>query len=124
MKRALVLSAIVLAFGGCAALSGGITANDPFRSQAEQRLSVRIDNIHGDDMSVSALAPGRRHNLGRIQGRSVQQFSIPWSSTQEVRFHIEPLTGRRHTTRGVPVGPGEFVNLVITQPVERSTVRR
>jgi hypothetical protein len=124
MKRALILAAVLLLVGGCAALSGGITSSDPFRSQAEQRLSVRVENIHGDEMTVSAIAPGRRHSLGRIQGRSVQQYSIPWSATQELRFQIEPLTGRRHTTRGVPVAPGEVVSLVITQPVERSLIRR
>jgi hypothetical protein len=124
MTRTLVLAAVFLLVGGCAVLSGGITSSDPFRSQAEQRLSVRVENVNFDDMTVTALSPGRRHSLGRIPGRSTRQYSIPWSSTQEIRFQIEPQTGRRHTTRGVPVGPGEFVSLIITQPVERSVVRR
>jgi hypothetical protein len=124
MKRALILAATGLLLGGCAALSGGITSSDPFRSQSERRLSVRIENVYGAEVTVSAIGPGRRHNLGRIQGHSVRQYSIPWFSTQEVRFQIEPETGRRFTTRGVPVGPGEFVSLLITEPVERSIVRR
>jgi len=124
MKRALVLSALALVLGGCAALSGGITASDPFQASAERRLSVRVENIHQDDMSVRVIGAGRRHELGRIQGRTVQQFSVPWPSHQEVRFQIEPIVGRRHTTQSVPAGPGERVYLVITQPLERSVVRR
>ena len=124
MKRALVFSALALVLGGCAALSGGITSSDPFLASAERRLSVRVENIHQDDMSVRVLGAGRRHDLGRIQGRTVQQFSVPWPSHQEVRFQIEPIVGRRHTTHSVSAGPGERVHLVITQPVERSVVRR
>ncbi|TVP47565.1 MAG: hypothetical protein EA350_04760 [Gemmatimonadales bacterium] len=124
MKRAFTVVAVALVVGGCAILGGGITSSDPFRSQAERRLSVRVENVNTDEMTVNALAPGRRHSLGRIPGRSVQQFSIPWASTQDVRFQIEPLRGRRHTTRGVSVGPGESVHLLITQPVERSAVYR
>jgi hypothetical protein len=105
-------------------LTGGFAANDPFRGQAERQLTVRVENTGTEEVSVLALGPGRRTSLGRIQGRSVRQFSVPWSSVQDVRFQIEPLGGRRVTTAGIVVGPGEFIQLVVTQPVDRSYVRR
>jgi hypothetical protein len=122
----MVLSVAVLLVGlsGCAALTGGFAANDPFRGQAERQLTVRVENTGNEEVAVTALAPGRRTSLGRIQGRSVRQFSVPWSSIQDVRFQIEPLGGRRTTTAGIAVGPGEFVQLVVTQPADRSYVRR
>jgi hypothetical protein len=124
MKRILVLAAGALILTGCAALSGGITYNDPFQSTSERRLSVRVENTNGFDMSVVALAPGRRYQLGQVQGRTIRQFSIPWSQHQEVRFQIEPVAGRRHTTQALPVGPGEWIWLQITEPINRSVVRR
>jgi hypothetical protein len=124
MKRLVLLASLFLLATGCGFLSGGITSSDPFMSHAERRLQVRVDNSNGMDMSVRAISAGRSVEMGRVRARSVQQFSIPWPGPQEVRFQVEPLGGRRHTTNGIPARPGEFVNLVITQPVERSFVRR
>ncbi len=124
MKRIVLLAATALLLGGCGFLFGGITHSDPFQSQAERRLSVRVENLNGEDMAVRALAAGRRVELGRVQGLSVRQFSIPWSRRQDVRFQIEPIAGRSHTTQPLPVGPGELVNLHITEPINRSYLRR
>jgi uncharacterized protein with von Willebrand factor type A (vWA) domain len=122
----LPLGMVLLLFvlSGCGFLRGGLTANDPFRSQSERQLIVRVENTGIEDVSIQAVGPGRRVNMGRVQGRSIRQFSIPWASVQDVRFQIEPLGGRRYTTQAVMVGPGEFVQLVVTQPVDRSFVRR
>jgi hypothetical protein len=124
MKRIVLLAATALLLGGCGFFFGGITGSDPFQSQSERRLSVRVENLNGDDMAVRALAAGRRVELGRVQALSVRQFSIPWARRQDVRFQIEPIAGRSHTTQSVPVGPGEFVSLLITEPITRSQLRR
>ncbi len=124
LQRLLLLATLVFLTTGCGALSAGITGSDPFAGHAERRLSVRVDNGNTSDMSVRAIVPGRRVELGRVRARTVQQFSIPWSGHQEVRFQVEPMGGRQHTTNGISVGPGDFVNVVITDPVSRSFVRR
>lgn len=121
VRRFMGLGVVLLALSGCAALG---TANDPFRTQSEQQLIIRVENTGVDDVTIHAMGPGRRVSLGRIQGRSIRQFSIPWSSVQDVRFQIEPLGGRRVTTQAVLVGPGEFIQLVVTQPADRSFIRR
>lgn len=124
MIRLLLLALLVAGTASCASLSGGITASDPFQSSAERRLSIRIENLGPGEASVRALAPGRRTEIGRVRERTVQQYSVPWSRTQEVRFQIEVTGGRRHTTLGVVVGPGELVHLVVADPVARSFIRR
>jgi hypothetical protein len=122
--RAFAVLAVVFAGSGCSALTGGFAANDPFQTQSERQLTVRVENTGNEEVTVVAVGPGRRTSLGRIQGRSVRQFSVPWNSVQDIRFQIEPLGGRRVTTASVMVGPGEFVQLVVTQPVDRSYIRR
>jgi hypothetical protein len=118
------MAVVFFVLSGCSLLQGGFTANDPFRSQSERQLVVRVENTGIEDVSIQAVGPGRRVNLGQVQGRSIRQFSVPWASVQDVRFQIEPLGGRRFTTPAVMVGPGEVVQLVVTQPVDRSFVRR
>lgn len=97
---------------------------DPFADAGERSVLVRVQNMNLDDMTVTAVAAGRRHELGMINGRSTRHFTVPWSTYDEVRFHIDPATGRRFTTRGVTLGPGESVELVIQHNVRQSFVRR
>jgi hypothetical protein len=123
--RLVLLATLLAGATGCALLSGGIASSDPFMSASERRVIVRIDNLNGQDVAVTALGPGRRHNVGWIQSRTGRQYSVPWSGQrQEIRFQLEPRSGRRVTVPGFSVGPGEFVALVITEPLQNSYVRR
>jgi glucose dehydrogenase len=120
----LAASLALLLVTGCAFLSGGITYDDPFQSQAERRLTVRVENLHSQDVRIVAMAPGRRFPLGQVEPRTVRQFSVAWSRQEEVRFQIEPLAGSRHTTQSVPAGPGDFLWLQVAEPASRSSIRR
>ncbi len=113
----------VLLLGGCAAIGGG-SGWDPFAGAAERRLAVRVENVSRDDVRITALAPGRRLEMGLVGGRSRRDFSIPWQAMEDVRFQIEIVAGRRHTTVGVPVAAGDRVELIVQDPIQRSIVRR
>lgn len=114
---------LVLALGGCGGLLGRGDW-DPFRSSAERQLSIFILNENAAHVSVVAVGPGTRMNLGTIDPRSRRAVAIPWSSRNSVRFQLELLAGRRHTTPSVLVGPGDRVELWIGDPVQRTVVRR
>jgi len=87
-------------------------------------LSIIVDNQNSSDVDVRALAPGRRISLGQVPGRSRTTLSIPWGSTQELRFQIELPTGGTHTTGGVSLPPGARVELIVQDPIQRSVIRR
>jgi hypothetical protein len=122
VKRSLVALALVVSTASCG-LPGGRGA-DPFARADERSLLIRVQNLNLDDMNVTAVTAGQRYPLGLVNGRSTRHFSIPWSSFEDVRFQIDPVTGRRHTTPGLTVGPGENIELVIQRNVQRSFVRR
>lgn len=109
---------------GCAALRGGDRGWDPFAQASERRLSILVQNPTNMDVAVEALAGSQRTALGFVSPRSQRHFRIPWQRIETIRFQLEPLGGRRYTTRGLGVGPGERVELVIQAPVSRSFVRR
>ena len=115
------LLAVLLA--GCGGLLGRGDW-DPFRSAAERQLAVIIFNEHSAHVSIRALSVGRRENLGTVDPRSRRTVAIPWSTRDNIRFQLELLAGRTHTTRSILVAPGDRVELWIAEPVQRSVVRR
>lgn len=125
MKRTALMFTVVslVAASGCGFLRGGSNW-DPFASQAERRVAIRVENANRSDVQVRVVAAGTRHDLGTIGGRSFRQTSIPWSSSGDLRFEINPIAGRRFTTRGVHVNPGDRVELIVVEPLQRSFVRR
>jgi hypothetical protein len=75
-------------------------------------------------VSVRALSAGSRVSLGTVDPRSRRAVAIPWNNRDNVRFQLELLAGRSHTTQSLTVGPGDRVELWIGDPVQRSVVRR
>lgn len=108
---------------GCGLFNQG-SSWDPFRPSSDRQLTVYVNNLHSRDATILLVAPGRRVRLGSVPGRSTEVFFAPWSQVQEVRFQVEPIGSRRHTTRGATVGPGERVELVVQNPVQHSFIRR
>lgn len=119
----MAMLALGLALSGCGMLRGG-SSWDPFASQAERRLAIRVENANQRDVQIRVLAGGTRHDLGTIRSRSFRQTSIPWSSSGDVRFEISAIAGRRFTTQGVRAEPGDRVELIVVDPLQRSFVRR
>jgi hypothetical protein len=125
MRSGSLLLLLVLGFmlPGCGLLNQG-SSWDPFRPSSERQLTVYVNNLHTRDAAVILVAPGRRVRLGSVPGRSTEIFFAPWSQVQEVRFQVEPVGARRHTTQGATVGPGERIELVIQNPAQHSFIRR
>lgn len=123
MRAALLVMALGLLTAGCGSSGPPSFRGDPFAPASARSLVVFIENNTLDDVRVEARSPGDRHDLGTVNARTRRQTSVPWSALAELRFQIDPLTGQRATTRGVSVGPGEQVTLVIVEPIEQSFIR-
>lgn len=113
----------VLSLLGCGSVLGRGDW-DPFRSADERQLLVVVNNQHDRDVNITITAPGQRSRLGFVPSRSFETYRVNWSRYQEARFVIEPTGGRRHTTGGMSVGPGDRIELVVVNPIQRSFVRR
>lgn len=114
---------LALAVTGCGLLSGGGTW-DPFASQSERQLQIRVQNSTGDDVRIEVLAAGRREALGLVGGRTAREFGVPWSRTENIRFRLDPIAGNRLTVGNVLVSPGDRVDLYLQEPLSRSFVVR
>jgi hypothetical protein len=108
----------------CARFLSGGSGWDPFTSAEERRVLLRVQNLHSQEVRVRAWATASRHDLGPVAGRGSRQIRVPWTVPGEVRFEIDPILGSRFTTPGVWVSPGDQVELVVVDPVQRSFVRR
>ena len=124
MNRIIAALALAILAGGCASFGPQSFRGDPFAPAADRSLVVFIENTTMEDIRIEARSPRDRYELGMISSRSARQTSIPWSELQDLRFQLDPLSGRRATTRPASVGPGERVTLVIVQPLEQSFIRR
>jgi hypothetical protein len=74
------------------------------------------------DVSVTAVATGRRTLMGRATGQTRATFSIPWEGQSEVRFILEAFGEGRYTTSPVYLVPGDFVELRVRDPLSRTIV--
>ena len=118
---AAVLTLAVLT-AGCNTLLRGNW--DPFQSSTGARIRILVTNETPGSVIVHVLSPTRRIPLGTIAGNGRENYSVPWSESQRIRFDIEILGGRTHVTSGSLVRPGDQVEIRVRDPVERSEVRR
>ncbi len=116
--------AFALLLASCGVVGAGRGDWDPFRGADERQLRVTVENLTSFDVTVTVLAAGRRERLGTINPRTRNTFGVSWSRTQEVRFRLDPLGSRSHTTTPFSAGPGEYVEVIVQQPITRSFVRR
>lgn len=114
---------LVLAATGCGLFSGGGTW-DPFASQSERQLQIRVQNSTDYDVRIDVLAAGRRESLGLVGGRTDREFEVPWARTENIQFRLDPTSGSRLTVGNVLVSPGDRVDLYLQEPLSRSFVVR
>ncbi|TVP74468.1 MAG: hypothetical protein EA352_10755 [Gemmatimonadales bacterium] len=115
---------LILATTGCAFIGSGARSGDPFRDAGESQVAVFIENRTASDVMVEAVGPGVREEIGLVAARANQRVGVRWTRTQNLRFQLSPVAGRRYTTNDVNVGPGDRVFLVIQAPLDRSYVQR
>lgn len=127
-SRSLLLFALlVLGWGmllapGCRA--GGRQSVAPLTPRERGTLTIRVENLQFNDVTLHALAAGSRIRLGTVAGKGVGRFTIPWTTLTELRFEIDLLAGPSFTTRYISVNPGEVVEVVVQEPLERTIIRR
>jgi hypothetical protein len=92
--------------------------------ESAEVVVLRVENLAFNDATLHAISPGGRIRLGRVRGRGQETFRIRWSVPRDLRVEIDLLAGGRYTTPGVPVSPGERLELIIEEPLSRSFIRR
>ncbi len=97
---------------------------DPFRGSTGAQIRILVTNETPGSVIVHALSPARRITLGTIDGNGRNNYSIPWSELQGLRFQIESPGGSTHVTSSSLARPGDQVEIRVRDPIERSEVRR
>ncbi len=110
----------------CACSSGG-RARSPFDgppppdggpSDAEDPITIEVQNLSFNDISVWASRPGgQRRRIARITGKTDRTIRISWNVAVPIGFFIEQTAGRSCTTQLVNVEPNARVWLQIPSNV-------
>ena len=118
LAKAVVLGLVMIASTACLA-QGRAIGPDPFRggsagpSRGSGEIRIQVRNSNFNEATVYALRVGNRRRLGRVQGATDQQFSMPWPNSAQLRFEVDILAGRGCTTQTVILEPGQRLMLVI-----------
>jgi hypothetical protein len=72
-----------------------------------------VRNSNFNESVIYAVRPGTRRRLGRVQGAADGEFTMPWLSTDQLRFEIDILANDRCFTRTVYVEPGQRLLVII-----------
>ncbi len=120
-RLALAVAVLALLITSSACAVGRTTVRDPFGGSsarprsgggaAEIRIAVRNSNFN--ESVIYAVRPGTRRRLGRVQGASDGEFTMPWLSADQLRFEIDILASDRCFTRTVYVEPGQRLLVII-----------
>ncbi len=123
--RKLLAAVTVVLVSACA---GGQSRDDsPFdpSPQSSGRITIVADNLQFNEATLYVLSDGgSRQRIGTVGGKNRATMRADWEGNRELRIEIRLLAGERYTTPGINVSPGERLELMIENPVQRSVVRR
>lgn len=122
MERRNFLLAGAAAVAGC--MGGAATKANPFE-EGTNATSIRIDvtNRNFNQATLDTLGAVQRP-LGVVGGNARRNFTLPWPADGNLRIRIDLLAGGRYTTNSVSLQRGDTAYLTITNPVQRSLLRR
>ena len=124
-RNRLALTAIgvslLIASAACVAGGGRSSGSDPFQgptagsrsSRGGSEIRIQVRNSNFNEGAITAVRPGNRRRLGRVQGASDREFRMPWTNSDRLYFEIDLLAGPRCVTRAIFVDPGQTLLLVI-----------
>jgi hypothetical protein len=119
----LVLSGLVLTLGpgGCATPS----ASSPFDRQTNpgQALTLRVENRNLRDVTVFVRDGSRRQEIGTVNSRGVEFFTIPWFPGRPLDLEIESAMGERYRLSPYIYGGSGRLELIITPELRDSVLR-
>lgn len=105
----------------CGAPGRTVQTVDPFAAApaGENEVRLHVRNLRFHDARLFVVTLGRRRLLGTVTGKRDAAFSIPFDLDQPVHLEIDVLTGPRCTTPTLEVSPGETLELLISDDMER-----
>lgn len=106
---------------------GGGSARNPFDPSATrtgaERIRIEVQNLNFNDVTVWAMRQSQRVRVGRVTGKTDQNFTIEWNVAQPIWFEVDVVSGRSCRTGQVPVDPQSRVWLVIPSEIGLSACR-
>lgn len=114
----LSLLAFALTLSGCGGGNAG-TRNPfdpnavPASSSAEAPIQIDVQNSNFNDVTIWAIRSGQRIRLGRVTGKTDQQFRIGWNPALPIYFTIDEVGGRGCRTNMLSVEPNARVWIMI-----------
>ncbi len=123
MRKTALAALLLMLMAGCAPSRSSVP---PLTSSGEsgQAITLRVENMGFNDVTLYAITTGSRDRIGRVGGRGRETFRIPFSVPRDFRVRIDVLAGGNYTTPGIPVTPGDIVELTVEEPLNRSYLRK
>lgn len=124
VRLALAMGAILLLvpLQGC---GGGRAADNPFqRTEAEERVVLRVENRNLSDARIFIRPRGRRTLLANVQSRDLRFLEFGWPRGAPLDLEVEIMAGERFRPPPLPLSPGVRVELIIAPEVRRSVLRQ
>jgi hypothetical protein len=117
--------ALLVATAGCAT-SRPLASSDPFATGDGRASSVRIEvqNLNFTQARLYAIRDGQRLNLGTVEGKQDDDFTMEWLFSHELRIEINMLAGPTCTTEPMVVDPGDILQLQISPVFSQSSFCR
>lgn len=117
--RSLMVFAVLVGTSACANRND---APSPFEGRAargsgapgaEDPIRVEVQNLNFNDVTVWAVRSGQRVRLGRVTGKTDEQFRIGWNVAVPIYFEVDVTGGRSCRTGQVGVEPNAVVWLTV-----------
>jgi len=103
MTPRVILAAALLSFASC----GGGRVVNPFTGTVtggvEQPIRIEVQNLNFNDATVYAMRSTQAIRLGRVTGKTDQEFRIEWNVAQSIAFRVDVVGGRSCRTGEVIV---------------------
>ena len=102
------------------ACGGGGAGHNPFdpssipgSSAGDEPIQVDVQNSNFNDVTIWAIRSGQRIRLGRVTGKTDEQFRIAWNPAVPIYFTIDVVGGRGCRSNSLSVERNARVWLVI-----------
>lgn len=92
-------------------------------SSVEEEISVEVQNLAFNDITVWAVRQGQRIRVGRVTGKTDETFRIDWNLALPIHFVIDTTGGRSCRTAQVAVEQNARVWVAVPSNVGASPCR-
>jgi hypothetical protein len=113
-----------------AACGGGRAAANPFDPSsvsggtgAEEPIRIEVQNLAFNEAAIWAIRQGQRVRVGRVGGKSEDEFQIMWNTAFPISFYVDTTGGRTCRTQQVSVDRNARVWLTIPSNIGMQACR-